>query len=169
MDAKDSFSNNNHPSSRWVCFHCFDFARLWTPRLFLYLQAAGTTVTIGKGHIGRRSLKKLFTFSRSGLVPASVKIISDMSGSIPACSGRCWTTRGWLYKILTRALSHPWYRTEPLSPNKGFLFAPARWRLMSPSWLFRFHTKGLFCTSGWSKQKRKGQKLSLQHVSAQTP
>lgn len=33
---------------------------------------------------------------------------------------------------------------------------------MSPSWLFRFHTKGLFCRSGWSRQKRKHQKLCLQ-------
>lgn len=33
---------------------------------------------------------------------------------------------------------------------------------MSPSWLFRFHTKGLFCRSGCSRQKRKHQKLFLQ-------
>lgn len=71
-----------------------------------------------------------------------------------SCSGRCWTTRGWLYKILRRPLFHPWYRTEPLFQNKGFLFAPARWRLMSPSWLFKFHTKGLFCKTGWSRKRR---------------
>lgn len=116
----------------------------------------------------QRVTQEAFTFSLSSLALASVKITSDASGSIAACSGRCWATRSWLYKILTRALSHPWYCTEPLSQNKAFLFAPVRWRLMSPSWLFRFHTKSLFCVSSWSKQKRKGQKLSLQHVSAQT-
>lgn len=84
-----------------------------------------------------------------------------MNGSIPACSGRCWTTRGRLYEILTRALSYPWYCIEPLSWNKCFLFASVRWRFMSPSWLFRFHTEGLFCMSVWSRQKRKHQKLSL--------
>lgn len=147
------------------------FSPLWScpSELQDLCQAAGTKITIGKWHIGRQSLEKLFTFSKSDLVPTSVKIISDVGGCVPACSGRYWTTRGWLYKILTRALSHPWYRTEPLSWNKGFLFAPLRWRLMTPSWLFRFHTKGLFCMSGWSKQNRKGRKLSLQHVSAQTP
>lgn len=144
------------------------FSLLWScpSELQDLCQAASTKITIGKWHIGRQSLENLFTFSRSDLVPTSVKIILDMGGRIPACSGRYWTTRGWLYKILARALSHPWYRTEPLSRNKGFLFAPVRWRLMSPSWLFRFYTKGLFCMSGWSKQNRKGRKLSLQHISA---
>lgn len=129
--------------------------------IFFYLQAAGTKITVGKWHIDRQLLEKLFTFSRSGLVPTSVEIISDMSGSIPACWGRCWTTRGWLYKILMRASSHPWYHTEPLSHNKGFLVAPMRWRLMSPSWLFRFHTKGLFCMSAWRRGRVKNCHCSM--------
>lgn len=99
---------------------------------------------------------KIFTFSRSGLLPAPVKIISDTDGSIPACSRRCWTTRGWLYKILMsehRAFSHLWNRTEPLLQNKGFLFGAVRWRLMSPSWLFRFCTKGLFSRMAGASRK----------------
>ena len=101
---------------------------------------------------------RIFTLSRSGLLPAPVKIISDTDGSIPACSGRCWTTRGWLYKILMSkpgAFSHLWNCTEPLFQNKGFLFGAVRWRLMSPSWLFRFHTKGLFSQMAGASRNRR--------------
>lgn len=137
-------------------FTAFNFD-LWTPRCFFIFRLLAQIWQFGNDILADSHSRRFLPF-QSGLVPASVKIISDnMNRSIPAYSGRCWTTRSWLYKILTskpRALSHPWYRTELLFWNKGFLFGSVKWRLMSSSSLFRFHTKSLFCMNGWSKQKR---------------